>query len=97
MGSATGFELYRASRLTREEVEQLAPRRFATEHNRVAPVDAIRMKNVLGDIQTDYDNVQHGPLSQRCFNTSLWHIDAVGGRPPHQLSGSSLSTSNGGK
>jgi transposase len=40
---------------------------------------------VLGDIQTDYDNFRHGRLPQVVSTPSLWHIDAVGGRPPHQI------------
>jgi hypothetical protein len=35
------------------------------------------VKNMLGDIQTDYDNLRHGPLPQVVLNAL--HIDAVGG------------------
>lgn len=42
------------------------------------------MENVLRDIEANYANFGHGRLPQVMFNDSPWHIDAVGGRPPHQ-------------
>ncbi|HKR89669.1 MAG TPA: hypothetical protein VJS38_15965, partial [Phenylobacterium sp.] len=48
---------------------------------------AVRLEHRLGDIQTDGGNLAHGRLPRVKLNTSLWHADAVGGRPPHHLSG----------
>lgn len=64
MRAAARFERNHARRLTGEEVQQLAPRQLPTEHHRTALVGAVRMKNVLGDIQTDCDNLRHGRLPQ---------------------------------
>src|SRR5215471_2783436 len=47
----------------------------------INPVD---LKNVLRQIQPNHANLVHGRLP--CLVESIspvWHIDAVGGRPPH--------------
>src|ERR1700722_9776504 len=54
----------------REELEQLTARELAAEHHRALRVRAVHMKNVLGDIQTNCDNLRHGRLPQWCFNNS---------------------------
>jgi hypothetical protein len=44
------------------------------------------LENPLGDIQPDCANLFHGRSPFKWFlTTTLWHIDAVGGRPPHQI------------
>ena len=43
----------------------------------------MRLKEALGDIQTNGANFSHGRLLRVMLNTSLWHVDAVRGRPPH--------------
>ncbi len=53
----------------------------------------MRLKDVLGEIQTDSANLFHGRLLRVLFNTSLWHIDAVGGRPPHHPLTNTATTS----
>src|SRR6516225_7082231 len=50
-------------------------------------VDAVNLKPVFGEIETDSGNLHGGRLRSlwRSQTTTLWHIDAgSGGRPPHQ-------------
>ncbi|HEY5047059.1 MAG TPA: hypothetical protein VII49_03445, partial [Rhizomicrobium sp.] len=43
------------------------------------------LKNTLGRVNANADKLVHGRLpGLRSSTTSLWHIDAVGGRPPQQ-------------
>lgn len=49
-------------------------------------VNAVNLEDVLGDIQTDHDNLQQGRSSSVTRTAILWHTDAAGGgRPPHQV------------
>ena len=42
---------------------------------------------MLGDIQTDYDNLRHGPLPQVVLNALHFGTSMPsGGRPPHHKS-----------
>src|SRR6476469_202662 len=50
-----------------------------------APVASTPCAYVLGQIQANCANIYHGRLLQLVSMSPLWHIDAVGGRPPHQL------------
>lgn len=70
MRATARFERDHAGPVTGKKVEQLGSRQLATENHRTALVSAVRMKNVLGDIQTDCGNFRHGRLPQWCFNTS---------------------------
>jgi hypothetical protein len=56
MRSAACLQRYRARRTPSKELEQFAPRQLATEHHGAALIRAVRMKNTLGDIQTDCGN-----------------------------------------
>lgn len=56
MRAAARFKPYNTSRLTDEELEKLGLGQLATEHHLPALVGAVRMKYVLGDIQTDCGN-----------------------------------------
>ena len=62
MRAAARFERHNTCRLANEKIEQLPPRELATEDHGTAFVSAVRMKNVLGDIQTNCGNLQHGRL-----------------------------------
>jgi hypothetical protein len=53
MRAAARLQRHYARRLTGEELEQLGSRQLAAEDHRTALVSAVRMKNVLGDIETD--------------------------------------------
>jgi hypothetical protein len=57
MGSTTCFQRYRATRLGREEIQQLSSADPLAEHCSTPPICSVRVKNMLGDIQTDYDNL----------------------------------------
>jgi hypothetical protein len=54
----------------------------------------MHVKNGLGDIQPDCDSYDTEASLSGASTPQLWHIDAVGGRPPHQLSGSVLDRRN---
>ena len=41
------------------------------------------LKHTLGQVQADRCNFRHGRLLRWLTPPSLWHDDAVGGRPPH--------------
>jgi ribonuclease D len=47
-----------------EELEQLATRQLSAEQHGTALVSPMRVKNTLGDIQTDCGNFRHGRLPQ---------------------------------
>jgi hypothetical protein len=70
MGAAACFERYQATRVADEEGEQLAARQPTAKHCASGRIRAVRVKNVLGYIQTDCGNFRHGRLPQVVFNTS---------------------------
>jgi hypothetical protein len=43
--------------LGREEIQQLSSADPLAEHCSTAPICSVRVKNMLGDIQTDYANL----------------------------------------
>jgi hypothetical protein len=47
-------------------------------------ISAMCLENALGDIQTNRADFFHGRLLHRGSTHPPWHINAVGGRPPHQ-------------
>jgi hypothetical protein len=57
MCAAASFERDDTSGLASKELEQLGPGQLATEHHRAALVSAMRVENVLGDIQTNGGNL----------------------------------------
>ena len=57
MGSATCLQRYRATRLGREEIQQLSSADPLAEYRSTPFIRSVRVKNVLGDIQTDYGNL----------------------------------------
>ncbi|MET4448970.1 hypothetical protein ABIB75_007282 [Bradyrhizobium sp. GM2.2] len=56
MCSTTCLQRYRATRLRREEIQQLSWADPLAEHRSTPPIRSVNAKNVLGDIQTDCDN-----------------------------------------
>ena len=62
MGSATCLHSYRATRLRREEIQQLCSADPFAEYSSPFPVCSMGVENMLGDIQTDYANLRHGRL-----------------------------------
>jgi len=57
MGSATCLQSYRATRLGCEEIQQLSSADPFAEYSSPFPVCSMSVENMLGDIQTDYDNL----------------------------------------
>jgi hypothetical protein len=57
MGSATCFQSYRATRPGCEEIQQLSSADPFAEYCSTPLIRSVRVKNMLGDIQTDYDNL----------------------------------------
>jgi hypothetical protein len=65
-----------------EEIQKLSSTDPLAEYRSTPLICSMNMKDVLGDIQTDYDNFRHGRLLKWCSTPPLWHIDAVGGVHP---------------
>jgi hypothetical protein len=57
MCSTTRLQRYRATRLGHKEIQQLSSADPLAEHCSTAPICSVRVKNMLGDIQTDYANL----------------------------------------
>src|SRR3954447_23067666 len=84
MRASTGLHRHGARWLRSEELNQLLTRDTPTEQHGTRRICAMRVKNLLCDIQADSANFFHGRLLSSGDSTPpLWHIDAVGGRPPH--------------
>src|SRR5579859_1601372 len=57
MCSTTCLQRYRATRLRREEIQQLSPADPLAEYRATPLIRPVSVKNMLGDIQTDCDNL----------------------------------------
>src|SRR6516164_3796711 len=57
MCSTTCLQRHRATRLGREEIQQLSPADPLAEYRATPPICSVSVKNMLGDIQTDCDNL----------------------------------------
>jgi hypothetical protein len=57
MSAATRLQRDSATRLRREEIQQLYSANLLTEHRSTTLIRSVNVKNVLGDIQTDRDNL----------------------------------------
>jgi hypothetical protein len=95
MRARTGFHRDDAIRLRREEPQHLGPRQLAPEYNRSIGGGSVRLEDRLRQIEPDDANLVHG-RHPRCgsFDTAPWHVDAVGGRPPHRLQSATSATPN---
>src|SRR5919202_1254777 len=86
MGRAARLYDHGAARLLLEERDQLVARHLALELDLALRVDAMEMKDRLGDVDADHANAHSGRLPCCGFlTTASWHTDAVGGRPPCTL------------
>jgi hypothetical protein len=73
------------TRLGCEEIQQLSPRDPLAEYRSTPPIHP-EHENILGDIQTDYDNFRHGRLPQVVLNTStLAHRCRRGASTPSSI------------
>src|SRR6476646_8169157 len=85
----TGLHADQAWRQSLEERRNLAAAKLLSDDDLLGRVNAVNLKHVLGDIQTDRGNlhVDGSPDVIRLRRTTLWHLDAGSGRrPPHQSS-----------
>src|SRR5258707_5253388 len=83
----TGLHADPAWRQSLEERHNLAAAKLLSDDDLLGRVNAVNLKHVLGDIQTDRGNlhVDGFPHVIRLRRTTLWHFDAGSGRrPPHQ-------------
>src|SRR5712671_2044961 len=83
----TGLHADQAWRQSLEERHHLAAAKLLSDDDLLGRVNAVNLKHVLGDIQTDRGNlhVDGSPDVIRLRRTTLWHLDAGSGRrPPHQ-------------
>src|SRR4249919_1963268 len=83
----TGLHADQAWRQSLEERRNLAAAKLLSDDDLLGRVNAVNLKHVLGDIQTDRGNlhVDGSPDVIRLRRTTLWHLEAGSGRrPPHQ-------------
>jgi hypothetical protein len=57
MCSTTCLQRYRATRPGCEEIQQISSPDPLTEYRSTLLICSVSVKNMLGDIQTDYDNL----------------------------------------
>jgi hypothetical protein len=62
MCSTTCLQRYGATRLGCEEIQQLSSADPLAEWRSTSLIRSVSVKNMLGDIQTDYANLRHGRL-----------------------------------
>ena len=66
-----------------EEIQKLSSTDPLAEYRSTPLIRSVNVKDVLGDIQTDYDNFRQGRLPQVVLNTSTLAHRCRRGRPPH--------------
>ena len=87
MSSTTGFHPHPRRRQLPEELQHLVAPQLLAQHRALGRINPVQLKNTLGRVHTDAHNLGHGRLPRlRSPTTSFWHSDAVGGRPPQQIS-----------
>src|ERR1700733_5344260 len=72
-----------------KERQHLRPSQRLADNDLTARINAVNLKNALGQIQTNRSNLHDGWLLARECLTAFtpWHLDAVSGsHPPHLLS-----------
>ena len=62
MRSTACLQRYRATRLRCKKTKQLSPADPLAKYRSTPLIRSVNVKDVLGDIQTDYDSLRHGPL-----------------------------------
>jgi hypothetical protein len=82
--AATSFNTHHAGGKLRKELLHRATPKLTLQHNASQSIYPVNLEHVLRQIQTNRANLVHGRLPCLVESTSpVWHIDAVGGRPPH--------------
>src|SRR3954471_18039163 len=79
VSAATRLHGHRAGRQRGQEREQLAPAQLLTKDHRTRAVGPMKLKDVLGEIESDGANLVHGRLLKWALTPPLWHAEAVGG------------------
>jgi hypothetical protein len=82
--AATGLDPYdRRLKPLEKRYHLLAPQ-LPAKDRLLRRVDTMQLKDLLRRVHTNSDKLLHGRSpSFEIATTSFWHIDAVGGRPPH--------------
>src|SRR6516165_4145251 len=69
-----------------EERQHFRPLQLPLQYCLASCIDAVQLEDMLGDVQTDCGNLHGGGSFSSLHSTArAWHIDAVRGRPPHQI------------
>src|SRR6516162_3599345 len=69
-----------------EERQYFRPLQVPPQYCLASCIDAMQLEDPLGDVQTDCGNLHGGGSFSSLHSTArAWHIDAVRGRPPHQI------------
>jgi hypothetical protein len=83
MRSTTRLQRYPAPGMGCKEVQKLSSTDPLAKYRSTPLIRSVNVKDVLGDIQTDYDNFRHGRLPQVVLNTSTLAHRCRRGRLPH--------------
>src|SRR3984885_11088517 len=89
MRRAARLDPDKARRQFGKERQHLRPSQRLADNDLTARINAVNLKNALGQIQTNRSNLHDGWLLARECLTAFtpWHLDAVSGsHPPHLLS-----------
>src|SRR3954451_5668104 len=79
VGAATGLHGHRAGRQRCQERQKLAAAQLLAKDHRARAVSPMKLKDVLGEIESDGANLVHGRLLEWALTPPLWHAEAVGG------------------
>src|SRR5262249_31786549 len=74
------FHANAARRQIGKELENSPSTKPLADHHRAFRIDAVNLKQILGDIQTDRANLAHGRFPSMWLRfdlTPLWHFDAA--------------------
>ena len=81
----TCLQRYRAIRLRCGEIQQFSSTDPLAEYHSTPLIRSVNMKDVLGDIQTDYDNSHTDASLKWCSTPPLWHIEPRRASTPHKI------------
>src|SRR5918993_588044 len=77
--AATRLQGHRAGGQGCQERKKLAAPQLLAKHNSSRAVGPMKLKDVLGEIQSNGAHLVHGRLLEWVATPSLWHADAAGG------------------
>src|SRR3954453_21268092 len=79
VGAATRLHSHRTGRQRGQEREELAAAQLLAKDHRTRAVGPMKLKDVLGEIESDGADLVHGRLLKWALTPPLWHAEAVGG------------------